>query len=329
MQLLVLNSEAVRTALPMKAAIDAVKTAYAQLSSGNAQIPLRTKLSNPKQDGTVLIMPAYLEETEDLAVKIVSVFPRNPSNNEPTIYAAVLALDPNSGRPLALLEGGTLTAIRTGAASGAATELLARGDSHVVGIFGSGVQARTQLEAVCTVRPIDQVNIFSIDREGAEIFAAQLAGQGPIPPGIHIVDTPSEAVRSADIICTATTSERPVFDAEDLQAGVHINAIGSFTPEMQEIGSETVRKARVFVDSHEAAMDEAGDLLIPLREGLIDELHIVGEIGQVVLGELEGRTSDDEITLFKSVGVAVQDAVTASLALEGARRQGLGASIDI
>ncbi len=328
MKLLILNAEEVRSALRMSDAIEAMKAAFAQLSAGNAQFPLRSRLEIDAYEGVTLIMPAYLSETEDLAVKVVSVFPQNIAISEPTIYAAVLALDPVTGRPLALMEGGTLTAIRTGAASGAATDLLAREDAKVVGLFGSGVQARTQLEAVCTVRKIEQVLIFSLDQTGAEQFIDELAGVNPIPTDLRIVASPEEAVEEADIICTATTSSVPVFSGKALKAGTHINAVGAFTPEMQEISSEAIQASRVYVDSREAALDEAGDLIIPINEGIITEEHIFGELGEVVLGKIEGRTSVDDITLFKSVGVAVQDAIAAARALEGAVERSLGTEIN-
>lgn len=329
MRLTILNADEVRNALPMENAIEGMKAAFAQLSAGSAQFPLRSKLEMDAYEGVTLIMPAYLSETQDLAVKVVSVFPRNISISEPTIYAAVLALDPATGRPLALMEGAALTAIRTGAASGAATDLLAREDATTVGLFGSGVQARTQLEAVCSVRPIDRVYIFSLDIKGAHALIEELAGVGSIPEDLRVVDSPGETVEQADIICTATTSTDPVFSADSLKPGTHINAIGAFTPQMQEIGTDVVKLARVFVDSRSAALDEAGDLIIPLNEGIISENHIIGELGQIVLGQVQGRTNDTEITLFKSVGVAVQDAVAASRALEGARQQGLGTQIDL
>jgi ornithine cyclodeaminase len=328
MKLFILNAKEVGKALPMSAAVEAMKAAFAQLSAGSAQFPLRSRLEVDAHEGVTLIMPAYLSESEDLAVKVVSVFPQNAVISEPTIYAAVLALDPTTGRPTALMEGGALTAIRTGAASGAATDILARTDSKTVGLFGSGVQARTQLEAVCTVRQIQEVFIYSLDHTGALKFVDDMAGKGPIPDQLTIVEHSAAAVINADIICTATTSQTPVFSSTDLQPGTHINAVGAFTPQMQEIGSDTVQKARVFVDAYEAALDEAGDLIIPLDEGIISKDHIIGELGEVILGKKTGRTSDKDITLFKSVGVAVQDAIAAARALEGAVMQGLGTEVD-
>ena len=328
MDLTILNSHEVRSALPMNVAIEAMKKAFAQLSAGTTQFPLRSKLEIEAYDGVTLIMPAFLSETQDLAVKVVSVFPKNVTISEPTIYAAVLALDAATGRPLALMEGSTLTAIRTGAASGAATDLLARVDAKSVGIFGSGVQARTQLEAVCTVRQIEKVYVCSLDRPGAEQFVAEMSGAGPIPLDIEIVEKSAEAVDNADIICTATTSTTPVFSAEALNPGTHINAVGAFTPQMQEIGADTIKRSRVFVDSREAALDEAGDLIIPINEGLISADHIVGELGEIVLEKIEARTQQDQITLFKSVGVAVQDAIAAARAMQGALKQGLGTTVE-
>jgi alanine dehydrogenase len=328
MELFILNAREVEAALPMAVAVEAMKAAFAQLSAGSAQFPLRSRLEVDSHQGVTLIMPAYLSESEDLAIKVVSVFPGNIAISEPTIYAAVLALDPATGRPLALMEGGTLTAIRTGAASGAATDLLARQDAKIVGLFGSGVQARTQLKAVCTVRQIEQVFIYSLDQPGAKTFVDEMTGQDPIPDHLIIVDDPTAAVKHADIICTATTSQTPVFSSSDLQSGTHINAVGSFTPQMQEIDSDTIQRARVFVDAREAALDEAGDLIIPINEGIISEDHIIAELGELVLGKNIGRTSEQEITLFKSVGVAVQDAIAAASAFEGAIDQGLGTKVE-
>jgi ornithine cyclodeaminase len=274
-------------------------------------------------------MPAHLQETDALAIKIVSVFPENLSRGLSTIHAIVIALDAKTGQPIALLEGASLTAIRTGAASGAATELLAREESRKVAIFGSGVQARTQLEAVCTVRPIDQVVVYSLDEPGAQSFLDEMAGVGPIPSALSLADSPSEAIREADIICTATTSSQPVFSGNELAPGTHINAIGSFTPQMQEVDSETVKRAVVVVDSLEATLAEAGDLIIPMEKKLISSDHIHGELGEIVSGRKKGRSSPQEITLFKSVGIAVQDAAAASRALAYAQQQDLGTIIQL
>lgn len=326
MELTIYSAADVTAALPMAAAIEGMKAAFAQLSDGRAQAPLRTHLGLSDDDNT-LVMPAYVPDSEALAIKVVSVFGSNTARDLPLIHALVLAVDPVTGRPTALMEGGALTAIRTGAASGAATDVLARPDARVVAIFGSGRQARTQLEAVCTVRSIDEVRVYSL--AGAEAFVADMAGRGPIPQTIRIAPSPQAALDGAHIICAATTSRTPVFDGANLMPGAHVNAIGAFTPTMQEIDPTTVQRAYVVVDSRAAALEEAGDLIIPLAAGLISPDHIRAELGEILLGRLPGRTSPDQITFFKSVGVAVQDAVAAQIVLENGRAQGLGQQITL
>jgi ornithine cyclodeaminase len=313
----------------MAAAVEGMKAAFSQFSAGQTTVPLRSRIPLPKHNGVALVMPAHLVESDDLAVKVVTVFPDNARLGLPVIYATVLVLDPASGRPLALLEGSTLTAIRTGAGAGAATDLLARPEAAVAAIIGSGAQARTQLEAVCTVRSIRQVWVYSLDHLHAEAFATQMAGQGPIPADFHIAANPAEAVREADIICTATTSNRPVFDGRHLKPGTHINAVGSYTPEMQEVDTETIRRSLVVVDSRESALAEAGDLLVPLQAGDIEESHLHAEIGDIIRGTKPGRTTPEQITYFKSVGLAVQDAAAARLALQNALAQNLGMIIHL
>jgi ornithine cyclodeaminase len=324
MELRILNASEVRQALPMTAAIAAMKTAFAELARGEVSLPLRTQVDVSAHDGVALFMPAYASRSDALTIKAVAVYPGNASRGLPTIHGVVLVLEANSGRPVALLEGSTLTAIRTGAASGAATDLLARPNARVAAIIGSGVQARTQLEAVCTVRSIQEVRIFSNDRDQAEQLAAELAGKDPIPAHILVAGDAASAVRGADVVCTATTSRTPVFPAAALSPGCHINAIGAYRPDMQEIAAETVQQARLVVDQREAALAEAGDILIPLRQGAIDSSHIYAELGAIANGQLPGRQDSEQITLFKSVGLAVQDAVAASVALERAEVSGLG-----
>jgi ornithine cyclodeaminase len=222
------------------------------------------------------------------------------------------------------MEGRTLTAIRTGAGAGAATDILARSDAEVVAIFGSGVQARTQLEAVCTVRPIREVHVYSPTRDHAAAFAQAMAGRGPIPDQIEVADSPGAAVRDADIICAATTSHTPVFDGRNMKPGAHVNGVGSFTPAMQEIDWETIRRSLVVVDSREAALEEAGELIAPLNDGRMSADHIHAELGEIIAGQKPGRTSAEQITFFKSVGVAVQDAAAARIVLQNGQRQNVG-----
>lgn len=325
MKLRILSGADVRQAVTMAEAIEAVKQAYIQLSAGQAVVPLRTPVPVERQSGVTLFMPAYLAASDALGAKIVSVFPGNPARGLPLIHAVVLVLDAETGQPVALMDGTYLTALRTGAASGVATDLLARREASVVAIFGAGAQARTQLEAVCTVRQIGQVWVYDPDRRAVETYVAEMKVRGgPIPADIWAADSPAQAVRHADVICTATTSHSPVFADADLKVGVHINGIGSYTPDMQEVPAETVARARVVVDSRSASLAEAGDLIIPLRQGIVAETDIYGEIGQVAAGTLPGRSSEEEITFFKSVGVAVQDVAVAGLVLHRAAELGLG-----
>ena len=324
--MLILTADDVRKALPMRDAIEAMKSAYASLSDGRAVAPLRTRLPVRPHEGLVLFMPAYVQTgtSEALAVKIVSLFPQNPQRGLAYIQAAVLVLEADTGRALALLEGSSLTAIRTGAGSGAAIDLLARRESRVLAVFGAGAQGRTQAEAACTVRKIETVWVYDARAEQSKKFAAEMAGRGPIPKDVRVAENPAQAVREADIVCTATTSLTPVFSDRDLKRGAHVSAIGSYTPDMQEIPAETVARARVVVDSISATLAETGDLVKPIQAGLINEAHIYAELGEIVLGRKAGRQSNEEITVFKSVGVAVQDAMAAQVALKNADKMGIG-----
>jgi len=328
-ELRILNATDVRLALPMTAAVAAMKKAFAELARGEVTLPLRTQLDVSAHGGVALFMPAYAAGSDALAVKAVAVYPRNAQRGLPTIHGVVLVFEASSGRPVALLEGGALTAIRTGAASGAATDLLARPDAGVAAIIGSGVQARTQLEAVCAVRPIQEVRVYSTNPEQAEQFAREMSGQGAIPSCVVVAADADSAVQGADVVCTATTSFTPVFSASALSSGCHVNAVGSFRPDMQEIPTETVRQARLVVDQREAVLAEAGDVIIPLQQGAIDESHIHTELGAIASGQATGREDARQITLFKSVGLAVQDAVAASVALERAEAEGLGTVIQL
>ncbi len=334
MKLRLLSAADVQKALPVAQAVAGMKEAFAQLSIGQAAVPLRSRVevrafSSNLARGTTLVMPAHLQRSQALAVKIVSVFPHNPALDLPLIHGLVLVLDAATGRPLALLEGGSLTAIRTGAGSGAATDLLARPDANVVAIIGSGVQARTQLEAVCTVRTITEVRVYSPDQDHAAAFATEMAGVGPVPDRIVVADSADTAVTDADIICAATTSDKPVFPGHLLKPGAHVNGVGSYTPTMQEVDSETIRRSLVVVDSKTAVLAEAGDLIIPIEQGLIDESHIHAEVGELVLGLKNGRTHPDQITYFKSVGVAVQDAIAGQIAYANALQHELGTVVEM
>ncbi|MCS7172162.1 MAG: ornithine cyclodeaminase family protein [Armatimonadetes bacterium] len=317
----VLSGEDLRRAVSMAEAIAAVREAFVALWKGQVHAPPRIHLSTPF--GAALYMPGFAEGI-GLGLKAVTVYPQNPGVGLPTLHAAVLLQDVSTGRPLALLEGATLTALRTGAATGVATELLARREPSVVGLIGAGVQARTQLEAVCAVREITQVRVYARAPEHREVFAAWARSQ-PWVQGASVFPAASAevAVRGADIVITATTSTTPVLRAEDVAPGTHLNAIGTFTPQAREIPAELVARSRVFVESLEVARAEAGDLILAAGETKLD-WSTVTELGAVAAGARPGRRKPEEITLFKSVGHAVQDLAVGMLALRRAEERGLG-----
>ena len=320
MQIRILSAADVRAALPMPKAIDAMRHAYSQLSAGEAIAPPRQHISTDK--GVTLIMPAYLPECSDFGIKVVSVYDDNPNLNLPRITATVLVLDPETGSPKAFMDGASLTAIRTGAGGGVAADLLARKDAKKVGLFGAGVQARAQLQAVMAVRDIEHVNLISRTKVSAQQLAAEIS-EWTDAPEVNLAPTPQEVVADADIIICATTSSTPLFDGNDLQSGTHITAVGTFVPEKREVDTTTIRRAnRIVVDSREACLEEAGDLIIP-------NAQIDAEIGEIVNGDKQGRESNDEITVFKSVGVAVQDAVAASVVLAEAEAKNFGIVVEI
>jgi len=307
-----ITTEEIRQTLRMSEAIEAVRDAFIQLSTGAAIVPARTSLEIPEYRTTVLAMPGYLPGTKRVGLKLISLCENNPAKGLPLAQAVTIVMDAERGIPLAVLEAGYLTAVRTGAASGVATAALAREDARVAAIFGAGVQGRTQLEALAAVRPLRKTLVFDVDPRAAASFAEEMGKKLSIdvePAGS------SGAVREADIISTATTSSTPVFRDEDLKPGVHINAVGSYKPHVREIPGATMARAGIYVDHRAACLEEAGDLIIPIREGLITEAGIRGEIGEVLAGLAPGRRSDEEITVFKSVGTAVQDLAVAGLVI--------------
>ena len=312
----ILSAADVRAALPMSKAVDAMRHAYGQLSAGKAVAPPRQHISTDK--GVTLVMPAYLPERSDFGIKVVSVYDDNPNLNLPRITATVLVLDPATGAPKAFMDGASLTAIRTGAGGGVAADLLARQDAKTVGLFGAGVQARAQLQAVMAVRDIARVNLMSRTAASAEQLSAEIS-EWTDAPEVNLVRNSERVVADADIVICATTSATPLFDGNALKQGTHITAVGTFVPEKREVDTTTIRRSdRIVVDSREACLEEAGDLIIANAE-------VDAEIGEIVNGDKPGRQSDDEITFFKSVGVAVQDAVAGAAVLAAAEAKGLGA----
>ena len=314
----------------MREAVEVVKRAFSELSTGRADIPLRTILSLPKHDGVTLFMPGYLSDSESLAVKLVSVHNLNPERDLPLINAVVVVIDPATGQAVAAIEGSYLTALRTGAGSGAATDLLARRDAEVAAIIGAGAQARTQALAVAAVRPIKRFWIYSRSRRRVEELITDIGPQLGTSIELLSAESPSQAVREALVICAATTSSSPVFDGADLRPGAHVNGVGSYRPAMQEIDCVTLRRAsKIVVDSREGALTEAGDLLVAIERGEIQSSDIYAEIGEIAAGLKAGREDDDEITYFKSVGNAAQDAAVAHAIYQRALRDDLGVEVDL
>ena len=320
MYIRILSAADVQTALPMPKAINAMRHAYGQLSADKVTAPPRQHISTEK--GVTLLMPAHLPERSEFGIKVVSVYDDNPNLNLPRITATVLVLDPATGLPKAFMEGSSLTAIRTGAGGGVAADLLARKDAKTVGLFGAGVQARAQLQAVVSVRDIERVNLISRTKTSAQQLATEISAWKDAPE-VNPVSNPEQVVEDADIVICATTSATPLFDGNALQLGTHITAVGTFVPEKREVDTTTISRAdRIVVDSREACLEEAGDLIIPNAE-------IDAEIGEIVNGDKPGRQSNDEITFFKSVGVAVQDAVAGSVILAEAEAKGLGTLVEM
>jgi ornithine cyclodeaminase/alanine dehydrogenase-like protein (mu-crystallin family) len=320
----------VQRSISMREAVEAVKRAFVELSTGRADVPLRIALPQPKHDGVTLFMPGYLGDSESLAVKVVSVHDRNAERGLPLVNALVIVIDPATGQAVAAMEGGYLTALRTGAGSGAATDLLARQDAEVAAIIGAGAQARAQALSLTSVRPIKRIWIYSRRRERVDEMIVDMRPQ--LGPSIELLaaDSPSQAVREALVVCAATTSSTPVFDGADLRPGAHVNGVGSYKPEMQEIDCGALRRAsKIVVDSREAAMAEAGDLIIAIERGEIRPSDVYAEIGEIAAGLKPGRQEDDEITYFKSVGNAAQDAAVAQAVYQRALQEGLGVDVDL
>lgn len=317
----ILSATEVTRLLPVADAIPLMAHAFRLYSSGKGLYPLRVHLPLHAPPGDGLVMPAY-DGGEGLGVKLVTVHPGNPAQGRPAVRALYTLVRATDGEPLMLCEASALTAIRTGAASGAATEALARPDAHSGALFGVGGQARAQLLAVLAARPLERVAVYARDADRVRAFCTHL--QPEVAAALRPAASPDEAVREADIVITATSSATPVFDGRLLRPGVHINAVGAYRGDMRELDAQAVARARVYVDAREAAWAEAGDLVIARDEGAIDEAHVQGELGEVLNGAVPGRSDRDDITLFKSVGLSVQDVVAASELYRRAELEGAG-----
>ncbi|MDE2654814.1 MAG: hypothetical protein OXI71_13485 [Gemmatimonadota bacterium] len=322
MKLRILSRSEILSLISMRDAIGAMARAFGQLSAGSAEMPVRGALTTG--DGISLFMPARLGATGERGAKVVSVFGGNRSRGLPSINGVILMLDDGTGLPAALMDAGELTAIRTAAAAGLAARLLSRAECRVLAIFGAGVQAPRQIEAIRAVRPIQEVRVVSRGGESARALADSLDGVEA-----RAVRNPEEAVDGADIIVAVTTSRTPVFDGSGLPAGTHVSGSGSFLPDHQEVGSEVVTRARVVVEDREAVLEEAGDLIIPIGQGLVTREVIDADLGEIVNGEApEGRAGRD-LTFFKSVGTAVQDVAIGGEVMRRAEEAGVGRVVEL
>jgi ornithine cyclodeaminase/alanine dehydrogenase-like protein (mu-crystallin family) len=323
--MLVLSRADLERLLPPAEVIAAVEEAFRLDAAGRARVPPRTPVATA-DDGLLLVMPAAVPG-EVSGTKLVTVYAGNRARGHPTLHAAYVLMDGHTGEPVAVLEGTYLTGIRTGATSALAARLLARPQASRVACFGAGVQAGFQLLCLAAVRPLARVVVVGRDPERTRAFVRAMAPRLGVP--VEVAADPRAAVREADLVTCATTSPTPVVLGEDLAPGAHLDLVGAFRPTEREADSGAVRRARVVVDTYAGALEEAGDVVIPMKEGAIDRAHVTAELAEVVTGTKPGRTGPDEITLFKSVGWALEDLVTARLAHHRARATGAGTEVKL
>ena len=327
MKILIVNGSEVRTLLPMDECIDVMSDALAALARGEAIVPLRQVMWLPEKVGALGMMPSYIGSMNAVGLKVITVFPGNHGTKYDSHQGAVLLFEAKHGQLLAIMDATTITAIRTAAVSGAATRLLARTDAEDLAILGSGVQARTHLAAMLHSRPIQKVRVWSRDAEHSQRFAERESKRHGIP--VSAVATVQEAVKEADIICTTTSAREPVLKGEWITPGTHINAVGSSVAFARELDSAAVKNARLFVDRRESTLNEAGDFLLARKEGIVDDSHIAGEIGDLIIGQIDGRRSSDEITLFKSLGLGIEDLAAANHIYRKARESNVGSAVEL
>lgn len=309
----IISSSDLKDVISMKESINLMSLAFSSFSNKQCYVPPRFVNDIPGKGLTIILKPAYMKDIDRTGIKILSQNEQNGINNLPTIMGIFLLIHGDTGQILALMDGSYLTALRTGAASGIASDHLARKDAEVLAIFGCGAQGRTQLEAIINVRNIKQVLVYDINKSSAEIFQKEMMENFNVE---IILTNDLGQLKKADIICTSTNSTSPLFSMDHIREGVHINAIGSYKPHMQEIDHEILKNSRLYVDSFESCIKESGDIIIPVKKGMISEDHIIGEIGSVILGQTEGRKTDKDITVFESVGIAIQDLVVANKAYQ-------------
>ena len=325
--MLVLSEKDVQSLIDVEELIRALERAHIQFSSGKAVMPVRMVVPVPDIKGRITSMPAYLSEDKALGMKVVTYFPENPKQGLPIILATVFLFSTESGKLLAVMDGAYVTAIRTACMSAVATRALANPETPVLGVLGAGVQARAQIRTLCQVRKISEIKVYDVLEKSVHSLKEELEPEVRIK--IEAVKTPEQAVRDVDLLVTVTTAKEPIVRVDWLKPGIHINAIGSHRPDLREIDGATMRRAKVVVDSREAVMAECGDILLAIKEGAIREDHIHAEIGEVLAGKKAGRTSPGEVTLYKAVGIAIQDVTTAKLVYQKAVGKKIGVNVEI
>jgi ornithine cyclodeaminase/alanine dehydrogenase-like protein (mu-crystallin family) len=307
--------------------IEAMAEALAALARGDAVLPLRSMVWLPDRTGLLGLMPAYLGSPRCLGIKVVTVMPGNHGTELDAHQGAVLLFEVERGRLLAVLDATSITAIRTAAVSGLATRLLARDDASDLAILGSGVQARSHLEAMCAVRPIRRARVWSRSADRAREFARRESRRRGVP--VEAAPSARAAVEGAEIICTTTAAREPILHGAWIAEGAHVNAVGACLPDARELDTDAVVRSRLYVDRRESAEREAGDYLIPKREGALGEDHIRGEIGEILIGRAEGRRAAGDVTLFKSLGLAVEDLSAAHRIYQNAVARGDGRWLEL
>jgi alanine dehydrogenase len=325
-EVLIVNQAEVPRLLPMKECVDVMARAFAALARGHAEMPVRQILWLEEKRGALGLMPAHLAAHAALGLKAVTFFPRNEGTELDSHQGAVLLFETGRGRLLAMIDATSLTSVRTAAVSGLATRLLARPDAGDLALVGSGVEARTHLEAMLAVRTLRRIRVASKTIEKARSFANRESKRHGVD--VTPCHTVEEAVSGADIVCTVTSSRDPVVQGAWLAPGAHVNAVGSSVPVARELDSAAVARARLFVDHRESALQEAGDFLLAREEGAVDDSHILGDLGQLVTGQVAGRQSNSDITLFKSVGLAIEDVAAAQHIYSKARGSGIGKFVE-
>lgn len=323
----ILSQTDMQSLLSMAEVIDAVEDGFRSCASGDYRIPVRLPLDVPDRDAVVLYMPAYLPRSDGLGAKVVSVFPHNPAAGRPAVTGFYLLCNAGTGELLALMDATYMTGLRTAAASAVASKYLARPDARVLGIFGAGVQARHHVQAITIVFPIERVMVFNRTPERGRALIKEIKRRYGVDA--HLAFDPEACARASDIIATCTASPQPIVRGAALRPGAHVNAVGAYKPDMRELDTAAIRGATVVVDTYEGALAEAGDILIPIREGAYRREDIYAELAEVVSGKKAGRTSEDQITVFKSVGFAMEDVVTAKLAYESALTKGVGHDVPL